>query len=438
MNRRKFVEKSAFGSLGVLSTAYLPNWNQGEKIKIGMIGCGWYGIKLAKAVMNIDGFMLASLCDIDSKHLKSVADEVEKVQGSRPKEYVAYQDLLEKDDLQAVIIATPPHWHALQFIDACEKGLDIYCCKPLAYDVNEGLAMIKAAKKADIIVQVGFMQRSNTVGEKIRSLIKEGRLGNIHQIGAQIHYNPNPGDPTIQAPPPTLDWETWCGPAPKLPYRPSIGHFNWRLEKAYGNGHLVDWGIHYIDYLRMVMDFELPVSVEAKGGILAHKGKITTPDTLEVRMDFEPYPIIWKHRMWGVGDLNTDLNSGYTFYGDEATMYGDFKRLIIQPKGKGKKQETIDVPTPGVLVKDLTNFLEVVQSRDKSKLLCPIEDGFQSTATVQLSMISYYTKDKIEWDQEKQTILKNKQAAKLLARPYRGNYKRPKSLEYLRIIFDNI
>ena len=390
-----------------------------------MIGCGWYGIKLAKAVMGIEGFNLVSLCDIDSEHLKSVANEIEQKQGSRPKAYIDYQELLEKDDLHAVIIATQPHWHALQFIAACEKGLDIYCCKPLAYDIHEGLAMIKAAKEADNIVQIGFMQRSNVVGDKIRSLIKEGRLGNIHQIGAQIHYNPNPGDPTIQDPPPSLDWETWCGPAPKLPYRPSIGHFNWRLEKEYGNGHLVDWGIHYIDYLRKTMDFGTPLSVHATGDIVAHKGQITTPDTLHVRMDFDTYPLIWQHRMWGAGDLHPEFNSGYTFYGDEATMYGDFKRLIIQPKGKGKDSERIDIPTPGVLGKDLTNFLEAVKSRDKTHVLCPIEDGFQSTAAVQLAMISYYTQSKVEWDPEKKTITNNEQAAKLLARPYRGPYRRP-------------
>ena len=377
---------------------------------LGPIPVPWHGI---------------SCCDIDTEHLKSVADEIEQKQGSRPTTYKDYQELLDKDDLQAVIIATQPHWHALQFVTACEKGLDIYCCKPLAYDIHEGLAMIKAAKEVDNIVQIGFMQRSNVVGDKIRSLIQEGRLGNIHQIEAQIHYNPNPGDPTIQDPPPSLDWETWCGPAPKLPYRPSIGHFNWRLEKEYGNGHLVDWGIHYIDYLRKTMDLGTPLSVQATGGIVAHKGQITTPDTLQVQMDFDTYPLIWNHRMWGAGDLHPEFNSGYTFHGEEATMYGDFKRLIIQPKGKGKESETIEVPTPGVLGKDLTNFLEAVKSRDKSHILCPIEDGFQSTAAVQLAMISYYTHSKVEWDSEKKTIVDNEQAAKLLARPYRGSYKRP-------------
>jgi len=429
MERRDFIKK---GTTGAMTLSVLPLVTKkyksiitNDKLRIGMIGCGWYGIKLAKAVMGIENVRLVSLCDIDSEHLKNVSAEVEKKTGNRPKGYTDYHELLEKDDLQAVIIATQPHWHALQFVAACERGLDIYCCKPLAYDVNEGLAMIKAAKKADNIVQIGFMQRSNVIKDKIRSLIQEGRLGKVHQIGAHIHYNPNPGDTTIQDPPASLDWETWCGPAPKLPYRPSIGHFNWRLEKEYGNGHLVDWGIHYIDYLRLTMGFDAPAAVQSTGDLVAFKGQITTPDTLNVRMEFDECPIVWEHRMWGAGNLNPVFNSGYTFYGEEATMYGDFKKLIIQPKGKDQAQEIIDVPTKGVLQKDLMNFTDAVRSRDKSSLLCPIEDGFKSTASVQLAMISYYTGSKVKWDQESNTITNNMQASKHLARPYRVKYVRP-------------
>jgi len=427
MNRRNFVEKSSLGSIGIMSAAYLPAYGQEEKIKIGLIGYGWFGMKLARSALKVGGMEIVSVCDIDTEHLKSGADEIEKLQGSRPKEYKEYLELIEQDGLQAILLATPPHWHALPFVAACKKGLDIYCVKPVAYDVDEGLAMIKAAKQAGNIVQMSFLQRHNIIKDKARSLIKEGRLGKIHHIGAQIHYIPDIGDHTIQSPPPSLDWETWCGPAPKLPYRPSIGHYNWRLEKEYGNGHLVDWGIHYIDFIRKIMDFGIPGSVETTGGILAYQGKITTPDTLYARMDFDSCPLIWQHRMWGPGDLNTDFNSGYTFYGEEGTMFGNFKKLIIQPTGKDSKQETIEMPTKGVLEKNLNNFLEAVKTRDRSQLVCPIEDGFQSTTAVQLAMISYYTQSSVEWDGEKGTIIGNDQAFKLLARPYRGNYKRPEN-----------
>ncbi|MEM1219251.1 MAG: Gfo/Idh/MocA family oxidoreductase [Bacteroidota bacterium] len=425
MNRRKFVENSSIASLGIMSSAYLPKLKQKEKIKIGVLGYGWFGMRLVKALMRVGGAEIIAVCDIDAEHLQNGADEIEQLQGSRPRAYKNYLELLEQDGLQAILLATPPHWHALQFIAACKKGLDIYCEKPLAYDINEGLAMIMAAKQAGNVVQIGFLQRNNVVLERAKSLIRSGRLGAIHQIDARIHYQPNVGDHTIQSPPPSLDWETWCGPAPKLPYRPSIGHFNWRLEKEYGNGHLVDWGIHHVDFVRKIMDFGTPKSVVANGSNVAHQGKITTPDTLYVKMDFEECPLIWQHRMWGVGELDRNLNSGFTFYGEDATMFGTYQKLIIQPKGKDSKQEIIEAPTKGVLDMNLSNFLAVVQSRDHSQLINPIYDGFQTTATVQLAMMAYYTEGLVKWDDQNNTILENEQAAKLLERPYRAQYKRP-------------
>ncbi|MDX1315450.1 MAG: Gfo/Idh/MocA family oxidoreductase, partial [Eudoraea sp.] len=391
----------------------------------GVIGCGWFGMELTKSALNIGGVSIVSLCDVDSAHLKNSADQVESLQGSRPKEYKEYSELIDNDKLHAVIIASPPQWHALQFVAACQKGLDIYCEKPLAYDIYEGLAMIKAAEKAGNIVQIGFQQRNNVIREKARSIIQEGRLGKIHQIEAHIHYTPDVGDTSIQAPPESLDWEAWCGPAPKLPYRPSIGHFQWRLEKEYGNGHLVDWGIHHIDFIRKIMDFEAPVSVTTNGDNVAHRGMITTPDTLHARMEFDQCPVIWQHRMWGTGTLNPSFKNGYTFYGEEGTMYGDYNKLIIQPRGRGSEQALIEMLTNAVLEKNVSSFLEAVKTRNRDLLMCRIEDAFQSTAAVQLAMISFYTESKVEWDQENKVIRDNGQASKLLSRPYRGDYLRP-------------
>ena len=250
MKRRTFIEKTSLGSAALLSAAYIPAMNQEEKIKIGLIGSGWYGMVIANAALDVGGVEVVAVCDVDAEHLKTSADELEKRQGTRPQTYKEYRELLEQDGLQVILIGTPPHWHALQFIAACEKGYDIYCEKPLAYDVMEGMAMVKAAKKANNIVQIGFQRRQAEVLEKTKAMIKAGKAGKIHRINTQIHYNPGVGDTKFQAPPPSLDWEAWCGPAPKLDYRPSIGHLKWRLEKEYGNGHLVDWGIHNIDFIR--------------------------------------------------------------------------------------------------------------------------------------------------------------------------------------------
>ena len=220
---------------------------QSEKIKAGLIGCGWYGMVDLQAAFAAGGVECVALCDVDTEHLEQSAAEVGKLQGAKPRTFKDYRELLDIPGLQAVFIGTPPHWHALQFIAACEKGLDIYCEKPLAYDIREGRAMVSAANKAGNIVQIGFQRRKTASFRAVREYIQAGRAGRIVQVDVNIHYGAQMLDSTPQDPPASLDWETWCGPAPKLPYSPNIGHKAWRLEAAYGNGHLVDWGIHLID-----------------------------------------------------------------------------------------------------------------------------------------------------------------------------------------------
>lgn len=425
MNRRSFIEKTSLSSAALISTFNIPSFSQDRKLKIGLIGAGWYGMVITKAALNVGGVQVIGVCDVDSEHLKSSTDELEKLQGSRPKEFKQYQDLIDQKGLEAVFIGTPPHWHALNFIAACEKGLDIYCEKPLAYDAKEGLSMIKAAEKAGNIVQIGFQRRQSEAFKKAKSLIDEGKAGKIHQVGAQIHYNPGLSDHTVQQPPASLDWEAWCGPAPKLDYRPSIGHKAWRLEKEYGNGHLVDWGIHHIDIIRTIMGFGMPTSFQTNGSLDILEGKITTPDTLNATMNFKDCPVLWQHRLWGTGDLNKQYNNGVFFYGEDATIFASDSKVIVMPNGKGKEQEVLEINTEGMQDKHVGNFLTAVKSKDKSALNCQIEDAFQSTATVQLAMISYYTDSKVDWDYSKKEIVDNEVASKLLARPYRGDFKRP-------------
>jgi predicted dehydrogenase len=425
MNRRSFIEKSALSSAAFASAFHIPAFSQDKKLKIGLIGAGWYGMVITKAALKVGGVEVIAVCDVDTQHLKESTDELEKLQGSRPKEFKAYQDLLDTKGLEAVFIGTPPHWHALQFIAACEKGLDIYCEKPLAYDVNEGLAMMQAAEKAGNIVQIGFQRRQSNAFKKAKEYISSGKIGKVHQIGAQIHYNPVLSDHTVQSPPSALDWETWCGPAPKLDYRPSIGHKAWRLEKEYGNGHLVDWGIHHIDIIRTIMDFEMPASFQTNGALSELDGKITTPDTLNATMNFEGCPVIWQHRLWGSGDLNPQFNNGVFFYGEQGTLFASDRKLVLMPAGKNQEQLSEEIKTEEMQENHVADFLNAVKAKKVDLLSCKIEDAFQSTASVQLAMISYYTNSKVTWDRGTSKILDNGKASDLLARSYRGKYQRP-------------
>jgi len=425
MRRRKFIEMASFGSAAAATSLYFPHTFQERKIKLGLIGSGWYGMVDAKAALKNGGVEIIGICDVDSEHLKSSADELEKLQGIRPRTFKYYPELLDMKGLEAVIIGTIPHWHALQFIAACNKGLDIYCEKPLAYDVMEGLAMVNVAKKTGNIVQVGFQRRQAESFKKAKELIEAGRIGDVHQVVAQIHYNPGQQDTKIQPPPVSLDWEEWCGPAPKLDYRPSIGHKSWRLEKEYGNGHLVDWGIHHIDIIRKIMGEGMPEDIYATGGILELKDQITTPDTLNVKFGFKKAPVIWQHRLWGNGDVTREFSNGIFFYGNKGTLFAEDSKVVIFPTGRDAKREDVQIPTPLMQENHVENFLKAVRNKDKALIDCTPEDAFQSTATVQLAMIAYNTGSIVKWDQDKKEIIDNPSAAALLKREYRGKFVHP-------------
>jgi predicted dehydrogenase len=425
MKRRKFLEVASVGSVAMAASYYIPKAPEDRKLKIGLIGAGWYGMVDATAALKAGGVEIIALCDVDSDHLKSSAGEIEKLQGKRPATFKFYGELLEMKGLEAVIIGTMPHWHALQFIAACKKGFPIYCEKPLSYDVMEGIAMVNAWKQAGNIVQVGFQRRQSQAFLKAKELIAGGTIGKVHQVSAQIHYNPGPQDTKIQPPPASLDWEEWCGPAPKLEYRPSIGHKSWRLEKEYGNGHLVDWGIHHIDIIRKIMGEEMPTEIYAAGGIYALRGQITTPDTLNARFSFSKAPVLWQHRLWGNGDVIKEFSNGIFFYGENGTLFAEDNKVVLFSTGKEAKREDISIPTPALQDNHVSNFLEAVRKKDNSIISCTPEDAFKSTATVQLAMISYNTGTVVKWDQGKNEIIANPTATTLMKREYRGKYLHP-------------
>ena len=211
--------------------------------------------------------------------------------------------------------------------------------------------------------------------EKVKELLDNGRIGNINQVTAQIHYNPELLDTTIQPPPAALDWEEWCGPAPKLDYRPNIGHIAWRLEKEYGNGHLVDWGIHHIDIIRHIMGEGMPEEFYSTGGIYELKGKITTPDTLTSQMAFKKAPLVWQHRLWGTGDVNKEFNNGIFFYGEKGTMFAEDSRIVIFDAGKDGKRVDLSIPTESMQEIHVKNFLDAARAKNKKLISCTPEDA---------------------------------------------------------------
>lgn len=413
-NRRQFI--------GALGAPLLYGAAGAQNIRIGVIGCGWYGGVDANNALTAGGVEIAAICDADSDHLRSFAGEMERKQGSRPKTFKDYRELFETPGLQAVIIATPPHWHALPFLASCRKGLHIYEEKPLAYDIREGRAMVDAAKHNTGIVQIGFQRRQSEAFQQVAQFIREGHAGKIVQADVQIHYTADTPDATPQAPPPALDWEQWCGPAPKWPYSPAIGHKSWRLAEPYGNGHLVDWGIHLIDATRTILGESMPKFVDAAGGLYQLGGKITTPDTLTAHFEFERCPVVWRHRLWGATELTPEFSNGITFFGEKATVFVTDDQWTVIPNGKDSERKSFRV-TGDTGLKHIQNWLDSI--RGGKQTACSPEDAFMSTATVQLAMISYKTKSRIVWDRKNEQIVGNPAAARLLKRDYRAPYTHP-------------
>ncbi len=424
MNRRTFMATAVAGTVATNSFLHRsPAEEAGKtKLRLGVIGCGGYGMADVRAAFKAGGVEVIALCDVDSQHLTDSANAIEKMQGSRPRTFRHYDELLAGPGLNAVIIATPPHWHALPFLAALEKNLDIYCEKPLAYDIRECQAMAQAAKKRNNIIQIGFQRRQSPAIQQVRDYIRQGNLGRIVQADAQIHYTAGLRDTTPQEPPASLDWDLWCGPAPKLPYSPQIGHFAWRLEKTTGHGHLVDWGIHLIDATRWILGETMPRSVQASGGIYYFKDKITTPDVLTVQLDFDACPVFWKHRLWGAQEYTPEVSNGIFFYGENGTVFVTDNRWVVIPKDKNK--ERAEHKTQGDLgAAHMAEFLNGVRSRQQPG--CTIEDGYRSTAAVKLAMIAYDVGARIAWDERSEQIIGNPTAAELLKRPYRSPWKHP-------------
>ena len=282
--------------------------------------------------------------------------------------------------------------------------------------------MVDAARLHGRVVQIGFQRRQSLAMHQAKQFIDSGQAGRIVQVDAQIHYKTSTKDPTPKEPPASLDWDQWCGPGPKIPYSDQVGHFNWRLEKTSGHGHLVDWGIHLIDAARTILGEATPQRITAAGGLYYLRDKITTPDTLTVNFEFARCPVVWRHRIWGAEEYTPETNNGLLFYGDQATVFVTDSSWVVIPSGRNKERQEHKVQTD-LGAKHMADFLSAARTRRQP--VCTIDDAFRSTATVQLAMIAYETGQPVEWNEAAGQITGNPAGGKLLKRGYRLPWQHP-------------
>ena len=322
MNRRQFLSA---GAAGIFSASnYAAPFADMKPKRVGMIGSGWYGKSDLLRLVQVAPVEVVSLCDVDSHMLAQAAELVSTRQASRkkPRTYSSYQKMLAEKDLDLVIIDTPDHWHALPMIEAVKGGLDVWVQKPISVDIEEGYAMLAAARKYNKVVQVGTQRRSTPhLIEARDQFIREGKLGKIGVVEIYCYYHmratTNPPD---TAPPDYFDYEAWTGPAPMRPYNELVHPRGWRAFEEYGNGIMGDMCVHMLDMTRWMMDLGWPKSVSSSGGILVDKkSKANIPDTQTATFDFGDLKVIWNHRTYGAAP-DPKYPWGATFYGEKGTL----------------------------------------------------------------------------------------------------------------------
>jgi predicted dehydrogenase len=434
MDRRKFLKSSAVLGSSIVLPFSFPE--AAIKIKIAILGTGWWGTDILLPNMIATGYYeIVALCDIHSGSLKNASDIVVNGGGKQPKLFSNYREMFKLPGLQAVVIATPTHWHALQFIDACNAGLDVFLEKPISYDIREGQAMVDAWRKAKNVVQVDFPRVTLDSNAQIKTFIDSGEAGKILQVQVNIH---NTDGFLVEKPiPETIDFEKFCGPAPATRYLCSENGDkpNWRGQHVFSRGVLADWGIHYIHNVRKILNLDLPDSVAASGGITKNFTQ-DNPDFLDVHFNFDGLPVNWSHKSYGYTAPNPDHRIGAFFFGEKGTIFQGDLSWEFYPAGNNEKISFGDVGFhPGNpefvqvyhnMIIHLFDELAVgIRNKNEKGITNTLADAFKSTSTVIYGDMAYRVKAEIAVDKLTMNIRNNPDAQNMLKRDYRAPYFHP-------------
>jgi predicted dehydrogenase len=440
MNRRQFFSAGAAG-LGLSALGY----SQNKPLRVGLIGCGWYGKCDLLRLIQVSPVDVVSLCDVDSTMLTEAADIVASRQASKkkPRTYADYRKMLAEKDLDAVLVDTPDHWHALPSIAAMQAGMDVWCQKPISVDITEGQAMLAAARKYKRVVQIGTQRRSTPHLIDARDkVIREGKLGKVGLIETYCYYHMrNETNPPDEAPPANLNYEMWTGPAPLRPYNKLVHPRSWRAFMEYGNGIVGDMCVHMLDMVRWMLDLGWPKRISSSGGILVSKGsKSNITDTQTATFEYDDLKIVWTHRSWG-DPPDPKYPWGATLYGDKGTLKASVMSYDFTPSTKGQApmhQDTVyeyDKYPEDRTEKDLErhvasairghmrDWLQAIATRGKP--VADIEQGHISTASCILANLSMKLGRTLTWDAAAGRVVGDDEANRLLTRPYRSPWKHP-------------
>lgn len=433
VSRRELIGQASLASAGLLA-GILPvhaepvsrrrRVQANDKIVLGLIGCGGMGAANMRTLMGKPEVEFVALCDVDDDRIPKDASDVEKKYGRKPQIYKDYRKLLERKDINGVIIGTPDHWHALNLIHAVEAGKDAYCEKPISHDITEAKAMDAAVRYFKKIVQVGTWQRSTREFTDAVAYLRSGKMGRIVLARAWKTDTAHVGHVSPTTPPANLDYEMWTGPAGLLPYATNHVHYNWRWFLNYGTGMTGDWGVHMMDIALLGMskdtDIVMPTEVTSYGGMLASPGDDrTAPDTVQTIMRFKN-PEFVLH--WETGrDHPGRPDHGTEFVSEDGRTLRVWRGnwLLLDPSGKELPKEQA-APTND----HWQNWLDCLKSRQQPR--SHLASMAQTTIVCHLANVSLLAGETVSWSKEKMDIVgkagKNTQS---YAREYRKPWKLP-------------
>ena len=438
-SRREFISTSSklvaiagmSGIIPVVSKAKANKISANDKIIIGLIGARGQGGYIHSLAIKQPGVECAAISDIDDSVLSEKTADIIKIQGKKPDTYKDYRKLLERKDIDAVVIGTPDHWHCLNLVHACAAGKDIYVEKPMANSIAECDIIVKATRKYNRIVQVGQQQRSGVHWKAIMDFIKSGKIGQLRKVEIWANFSYGIGQPVVsdEPVPAGVDFDMWLGPAPQRTFNKSRFHGSWRMFWDYGGGLMTDWGVHLIDMALWAKDITTsPVATVATGGNFAYPDHAhETFDNMSVSWQMKDFSISWEHTA-GTQRGPYGRSYGLAFIGNDATLVADRSGWELFPELSEDGYKVPGIPkqnTGGENHEEhVKNFLECIRSRKEPA--CTVENGRLVAMYAHMGNIALRTNSRLEWDPSAFSFGKNKAANDLVTPVYRKPWELPK------------
>lgn len=433
LSRRRFVRNSALAAgAAAFATPFIRIARAGEpgandKVRLGLIGCGGMGSGDLECFFRNPEVECAIIADVDESHQAKGVELCAKHKRPTPDTVTDFRRVLDRKDVDVVLIATPDHWHALPTVMACQAGKDVYVEKPLATTIDEGRAMLTASEKHNRVVQMGSQWKSCTHIIEAAEFVRSGKLGKVSMVRAWawLDWQPQIGTPPDSEPPGGVDYNMWLGPAPKRPFNKNRFHYNFRWFWDYAGGLMTDWGVHLINMALMGMPVTPPKTVCSSGGTFVQTDMRETPDSQIAVYEFPDFLLEWEHKS-GMGVGLNSRSWGVSWSGTEGTILLNDEgwQLVVEHRKANLepvKQRGSGDPRPA----HVRNFLDCVKSRKSPVLNLALAHHVSTVA--HLGNIAFRTGQKIVWDPVKEKITNDSQADKLVGVKYRKPWKLPYS-----------